>query len=99
MWVARPDPPQRQLLRNDERPPGVREAFREDVRRRPTLPPRHQGSTIGAEGLSFRVRNGTGRFPFAIVPPKLYGVVASPLARLSSWKQPRPHLGNRTVDA
>ena len=33
------------------------------VRRCPTLPPRLQGSTIGAEGLSFRVRNGTGRFP------------------------------------
>src|SRR6476619_4417894 len=36
------------------------------VRRRPTLPHRHQCSTIGAEGLSFRVRNGTGRFPFAM---------------------------------
>ena len=35
------------------------------VRRRPTLPPRLQGSTIGAVGLSFRVRNGTGRFPHA----------------------------------
>lgn len=33
------------------------------VRRCPTLPPRLQGSTIGAEGLSFRVRNGAGRFP------------------------------------
>jgi hypothetical protein len=50
--------------------------FDKYVRRRPTLPPRYQGSTIGAEGLSFRVRNGTGRFPFAIMPPKLYGVVA-----------------------
>ena len=37
-----------------------------DVRRRPTLPPRHQGSTIGAAGLSFRVRNETGRFPSAM---------------------------------
>ena len=36
------------------------------VRRRPTLPPRLQGSTIGAERLSFRVRNGTGRFPCAM---------------------------------
>src|SRR4051812_14899575 len=36
------------------------------VRRRPTLPHRSQCSTIGAEGLSFRVRNGTGRFPFAM---------------------------------
>ena len=35
-------------------------------RRRPTLPPRCQGSTIGAEGLNCRVRNGTGCFPFAI---------------------------------
>src|SRR5205809_5014286 len=37
-----------------------------DVRRRPTLPPRFQGSTIGAGGLNFRVRNGTGCFPSAI---------------------------------
>src|SRR3712207_6671361 len=36
------------------------------VRRRPTLPPRRRGSTIGAERLSFRVRNGTGRFPLAM---------------------------------
>src|SRR6476619_3532065 len=36
------------------------------VRRRPTLPHRSQCSTIGAEGLSFRVRNGAGRFPFAM---------------------------------
>ncbi len=43
-----------------------------NVRRRPTLPPRHQGSTIGAEGLSFRVRNGTGRFPFAIAAETLW---------------------------
>jgi hypothetical protein len=58
----------------------------EDVRRRPTLPPRYQGSTIGAEGLSFRVRNGTGRFPFAIMPPKLYGVVVAGHFRwLGNW--------------
>ena len=36
------------------------------VRRRPTLPPRPRGSTIGAGRLSFRVRNGTGRFPLAV---------------------------------
>src|SRR6478672_4173919 len=40
--------------------------FGKYVRLRPTLPHRHQCSTIGAEGLSFRVRNGTGRFPFAM---------------------------------
>ena len=36
------------------------------VRLRPTLPHRHQCSTIGAERLSFRVRNETGRFPLAM---------------------------------
>src|SRR5438034_11272978 len=35
-------------------------------RQRPTLPPRLQGSTIGAGGLNFRVRNGTGCIPSAI---------------------------------
>ena len=46
-------------------------------------------STIGAERLSFRVRNGTGRFPLAMTAVTL-------------WRcQPgsRPYLGNRTVDA
>ena len=36
------------------------------VRRCPTLPPSLAGSTIGAGGLSFRVRNGSGRFPSAV---------------------------------
>src|SRR6266511_1840264 len=35
-------------------------------RRRPTLPPGFPGSTIGAGGLNFRVRNGTGCFPSAM---------------------------------
>jgi hypothetical protein len=36
------------------------------VRRRPTLPHRLRCSTIGAGGLSFRVRNVAGRFPSAM---------------------------------
>ena len=36
------------------------------VRRRPTLPQPLGCSTIGAEGLDFRVRDGTGYFPFAM---------------------------------
>jgi hypothetical protein len=35
-------------------------------RRRPTLPPGFPGSTIGAGGLNFRVRNGAGCIPSAI---------------------------------
>jgi hypothetical protein len=42
-------------------------------RQRPTLPPRLQGSTIGAGGLNFRVRNGTGCFPSAIATETLRG--------------------------
>ena len=45
---------------------------RKDVRRRPTLPRSPPRSTIGAERLSFRVRDGTGRFPFAMVAETLW---------------------------
>ena len=51
------------LLGVRKAPPGGWGLSLMGVRRCPTLPPRLQGSTIGAEGLSFRVRNGTGRFP------------------------------------
>src|SRR6476660_9389706 len=49
------------------------------VRRCPTLPHPPGCSTIGAVGLSFRVRNGTGRFPHAmtavtLVPGQTLGV-------------------------
>ena len=39
--------------------------------RRPTLPPGLPGSTIGAEELSFRVRDGIGRTLFAIATNKV----------------------------
>ena len=55
----------------------------------PTLPRSLPRSTIGAEGLSFRVRNVTGRFPFAMAAETLW--------RYQSGS--RPYLGNRTVDA
>src|SRR4051812_41741382 len=44
----------------------------DDVRRCPTLPHRNQCSTIGAVRLSFRVRNGTGRFPDAMIAVTLW---------------------------
>ena len=56
-----------------ERPPlrfgaGASEDY---PRRRPTLPHRLQCSTIGAEGLNCRVRNGNGCFPLANITGKL----------------------------
>ena len=51
--------------------PGTRRAARRRLsckvfRQRPTLPPGPPGSTIGAGGLNFRVRDGTGCFPSAM---------------------------------
>src|SRR4051794_37859521 len=68
------------------------------VRRRPTLPPSTPGSTIGAERLSFRVRNGAGRFPFAIAAVTLLNYRSVPTAiqephsgRVAYlWSSPRP---------
>ena len=48
--------------------------FRESVFRRcPALPRGLPRSTIGAEGLNFRVRNGTGCFPLAMAAASLLG--------------------------
>ena len=41
------------------------------IRRRPTLPPGFPGSTIGAEELNFRVRDGNGCILSAMVTGKL----------------------------
>src|SRR6185437_6923745 len=76
--------------RRTERPSSLR-----CVRRRPTLPRSGPRSTIGAERLSFRVRDGTGRFPLAMVAETLWR--CGPHRRLISRRG--PYLGNRTVDA
>ncbi len=65
------------------------------VRRRPTLPQVPTCSTIGAERLSFRVRNGAGRFPLAMITETLWSY-GGPHPR---WGGSRPLLGNYTVDA
>ena len=49
-----------------KRPPGWAASTQMYVRRRPTLPQPLGCSTIGAERLNFRVRYGTGCFPFAM---------------------------------
>src|SRR5690348_12049043 len=83
--------------RNDPRP-GL---FAIIVRRCPTLPQGPPCSTIGAERLSFRVRNVTGRFPHAMTtetprdthPQACQGVllVVSELhsRRVQLWTSPR----------
>ena len=49
-------------------------ALREESRRRPTLPPSFPGSTIGAGGLNFRVRYGTGCLPSAMATETLWSL-------------------------
>ena len=56
---------------NERRPPSNGWPPSKEVRRCPTLPQGPPCSTIGAEGLSFRVRNVTGRFPFAMAAETL----------------------------
>ena len=41
------------------------------IGQRPTFPPTCAGSIIGAEGLNFRVRDGNGCFPLAMVTQSL----------------------------
>ena len=60
-----------------------------NVRRRPTLPRSHPRSTIGAVGLSFRVRNGTGRFPYAMTAETLWRCRPGPgrISGTAQWTQ------------
>ncbi len=46
------------------------------VRRFPTLPHPVECSTIGAGRLSFRVRDGAGRFPAAMTAATFFGLCA-----------------------
>ena len=81
-------------------PVGVGHSLMVDVRRRPTLPHPPECSTIGAGGLSFRVRNVTGRFPSAMTAVTSVNSTTTPDTRGCS-----PVSGvcsfavNRTVDA
>src|SRR5256885_9711721 len=52
--------------------------FRTMSRQRPTLPPSHPGSTIGAGGLNFRVRDGTGCSPSAMATETRCPIVTFP---------------------
>ncbi len=83
LWAARPhhlsaQPPFRGQRCQPGRqkklgpPPERGRPQRKYVRRRPTLPRGPPRSTIGAEGLNFRVRNGTGCFPFAMATETLW---------------------------
>src|SRR3569833_275572 len=67
------------------------------VRRCPTLPHRLRCSTIGAGGLNFRVRNGTGWFTTAMTTETSYGTQTSPGRFDGSGS--RSCSGNRIVNA
>src|SRR5690606_16370493 len=66
--------------------------FLKIVRRCPTLPQGPPCSTIGAESLSFRVRNVTGRFPLAMAAETLwiYQSVCGRWSRYTAYGGTRP---------
>ena len=69
------------------------------VRRCPTLPRSPERSTIGAGGLSFRVRNGTGRFPTAMTTDTRVDLCSLVFPHPSVGGAGGVLVGNRTVDA
>ena len=71
--------------------------FGEEVRRCPTLPQGPPCSTIGAERLSFRVRNVTGRFPLAMAAETL--LMFHQGITIDSLRGSRPYIENHSVDA
>ena len=76
--------------------------FLKEVRRRSTLPQGHPCSTIDAERLNFRVRNGTGCFPLAMVAETLLSfrsIQKGVKAFLYVLRISRPYLESHTVDA
>ena len=67
------------------------------MRRRATLPHPSECSTIAAPGLSFRVRNGTGRLTWAMTAAKPQPT--KPRPKRGSGHGTRKRSGNRTTDA
>ena len=63
----------------------------------PTLPHPGECSTIGVSRLSFRVRNGTGRFPGAMTTATIIGLLSCSAGNTRGF--PGLVLGNRRVDA
>lgn len=63
--------PPEEWSKNAQRATRMDGPLRKIVRRRPTLPHSGPCSTIGAERLSFQVRNGAGRFPLAMAAETL----------------------------
>ena len=61
------------------------------VRRRATLPHPVECSTIAVPGLSFRVRNGTGRLTWAMTAANLllYGQTLGSAGLVAAWEPDR----------
>ena len=72
-------------------------SFGSGWRRCPTLPHPGECSTIGVSRLSFRVRNGTGRFPGAMTTATIIGLLSCSAGNTRGF--PGLVLGNRRVDA
>src|SRR5207249_1412116 len=78
--LGNPIPPGQAPLIGQKKSPGTNPGLTNNPRRRPTLPRGLPRSTIGAEGLNCRVRNGNGCGPFTRITAKTnyeFSVVSS----------------------
>ena len=86
-----PTPRRSHINKKEARPIRVEPLYKDMFRRCPALPRGLPRSTIGAEELNFRVRNGTGCFPFAIAagnPMELFGLPGRS-SRATQWTRTR----------
>lgn len=93
-------PPGSPKRKHKKRPPGSQRLDREAQhvkRRRATLPHPLECSTIAAPGLSYRVRNGTGRLTRAMTTANLTATARKPKESKPACHRWRS--GNRLADA
>ena len=67
------------MSRNAKKRPAKAASLDIKSRHRPTLPPPLEGSTIGAGGLNFRVRDGTGCDPSAVGTETIFSCLITAL--------------------
>jgi hypothetical protein len=71
-WGKPGENPGQYIQNQKQKPQSFDRGFLDLIGRRPTLPHTRACSTIGAEGLNFRVRDGNGWDPFARITQKLW---------------------------
>ncbi len=73
------------MAKNKQKSPPIRAGFCFETGRLPTLPHSYLCSTIGAERLNGRVRDGNGWVPLAMVTQKFRSSFSDQLSAKNFW--------------